>query len=139
MALPQSLGELVELLELTLNDLPVTCYYCQKNLPFHDKILFMFSDLALYWEENVYSASCWSCLKGVARLEFLTGYEDLKSTREIELIFGKPFGELNIRCYGCYRFLNVIEKLDVVSANESVAIVRSRPRALCSLCKIGVP
>lgn len=139
MALPQSLGELSELLELTLICIPVTCYYCEKVCTLQDKVLFSFSELSLFWNNNVYYISCQSCLRAAARLEFLMYYQDLQSTREIEALFRKPFRELKIRCLCCYRYLNLTEKQDVVSSNENVALVRGEPRALCVLCKIGVP
>lgn len=139
MALPQSLHELSELFELPIVHIPVTCYYCSCNLTFPDKVLFAFSGLALHWHNLVYYASCQACLRGVARLDFLTGYEDLKGPREIERIFSKPFRDLRIRCFGCYRHLNLTEKEDVLTTNENVAIVRGEPKALCILCKIGVP
>lgn len=138
MALPQSLTQLAELLGLHVSDIEVNCFYCDRTLTFHEKILFVYSDLNLFWRGHVCYAGCQSCLRAVSRLEFVTFYEKLVSPREAEAELRVPFRELDIRCVKCYRYLNYTEKHDVLTSNENVAIVRGAARALCILCKIGL-
>lgn len=129
---------LAEHIGVELEDLLLSCYYCKRWLTLLDKLLYQHSYLCLYEKENLYYGACQGCLRSAARLEFLLGYQSLVSVQAAEEYFGRSFQELLVRCFCCLRILNTSEKNSTIEKGGDVAIVSDQPRALCTLCSIGL-
>uniref|UniRef100_A0AAU6S5C4 Protein E6 n=1 Tax=Pipistrellus kuhlii papillomavirus TaxID=3140005 RepID=A0AAU6S5C4_9PAPI len=134
-----SIRSLANYLGLDTEELLLTCYYCARWLTVLDKVLFAHTDLGLYEKEGLYYGLCQPCVRSAAKLEFLMYYKTFTSVSAVELQFGGPFESLRVRCWGCFRHLNETEKKNTKQRQSDVAIVGDQPRALCTLCLIGLP
>lgn len=133
-----SLSDLADGLGITIDEVIVSCYYCGKWLGWQDKVLFQHSNLLLHVKDDFYYAACYGCVRATAKIDFIINYEKFVSIEEAEAFARRAFVNCDVRCWGCLRILNPVEKADVVSERGDVAIVRGNLRAKCTLCKIGL-
>lgn len=135
---PQTIRSLASSIGVEIEDLLLSCFYCTRWLTVLDKILFAHCELVLHCKEGLYYGACQPCVRSAARVDFLLNYESFISTRRAAEIFGRPFPHLEVRCWSCLRHLNNAEKCDIVCRDGDVAILKDKPRALCTLCTIGL-
>lgn len=133
------LRELAEHLGVGIDAVVISCFYCGRYLTHGDRVLFAHAQLQLVCRDGFHQAACQLCIRTLARLDFVSHYEKFISTQEAAELAEKQFTEISVRCYACLRLLNTVEKCDVVSSGGDVAVIKGTFRALCTLCKIGLP
>ncbi|AHJ81384.1 putative E6 oncogenic protein [Eptesicus serotinus papillomavirus 1] len=139
MALPQSLRALQEYLGLeNLSDLLCTCMYCGRYLSYADKVLFDHSGLKIFWQDGAFFGSCYCCVRATARVEFMSFFDRVVTVQQAERREGVPFTQIKVRCLGCLRELNHVEKCDVICSDSDCFIVRGSIRTVCVVCRIGL-
>lgn len=135
---PTKLKELSEFLGISVEEVLITCFYCNRWLTGPEKVLFVHSDLGIYYKDDVYYAACQACIKTACKLDFLVNYQGFISTTEAEILFASRFEDLDVRCWGCLRKLTRTEKVDVVRRRDDVAVIKDQPRSRCTLCLLGL-
>lgn len=136
---PRSLKQLAEALSLELDDIFITCFYCQRFLTQPEKVLFVHSDLGIHFSNDCYYAACQGCIRNAARVDFLANYQGLISIAEAEALFAKRFVDIDVRCWTCLRQLNVSEKTEAINRQADIAVIRDQARTKCTLCHLGLP
>lgn len=135
--LPGNLSELCQFLGTTIENVVLPCFFCHKALGYLDKIIFMHSDLTIYWQNNTAHGTCYACIAICCKIEFVTFFERYAPVAEIEQRFGCNFVDLPIRCITCLRPLTRIEKTDIRDNAEHIFIIGGLARAQCMICRIG--
>lgn len=139
MARPQSLRALAEHLGLNaISQICCSCFYCGTFLTHADKVLFDNANLNLIWSDSTYYASCFSCVKTTARLDFMANFEGVHTAEEIQQMVEGPLTDWDFRCVSCLRRLNHSEKCDVVCSDSDVFVIRGSFRTQCVVCRIGL-
>lgn len=139
MSLPQTLSELAQFLGKDgLRGLDIQCFYCGCFLTWADRVLFNNAQIPIVWMDCRYYASCHSCVKANARLDFMTNFNGATTVDVLELQYEKSVEELEIRCLCCLRRLTRSEKVDVGISDPDLFVIRESIRTLCVVCRVGL-
>lgn len=133
-----SLKDIADSCGIPLPDYLVSCYYCNRWLTPHEKILYHHSDLLAVWQDDLPYACCQPCIRTAARVEFLTGFGRSLPCNRFGELSSQEWSEVVVRCIACLRKLTHVEKDDLLRNNLTIFSIRNGFRALCCLCRLGI-
>nr|WJJ59308.1 MAG: E6 protein [Leptonychotes weddellii papillomavirus 12] len=137
MADPRTVQALLTTFELALDDLLLCCVYCLRALTRRDLIIFDYRSLFLVWRKGIPYAVCDPCLRGIAKIELWRHHERSVSVSTFEYELGIPFGDVSLRCAGCFKYLGEEEKLLMVEDGRRVHQIGHQWRGVCVRCRQG--
>uniref|UniRef100_A0AAU6S4U0 Protein E6 n=1 Tax=Rhinolophus ferrumequinum papillomavirus 2 TaxID=3140014 RepID=A0AAU6S4U0_9PAPI len=123
---------------IPLHEYLISCFYCNKWLTTHEKLLYQHAELLVVWKDDLPFACCYHCILVGARVDFLTGFSRSVPVSRFGEVCSHHWDTVTVRCIRCLRKLNPHEKGDIVSNNQTIFVIKGGFRALCCLCKVGV-
>nr|ART66890.1 E6 [Bat papillomavirus] len=134
--LVNTLRDLAEARNTTVDDLVIPCRFCKKKLTAYDKFFFEYCQLKLLKRGQRYHGGCVFCVRLTAEVEFLCHAQFSFLASHCIAVFGRDIYSLDVRCLKCQRPLTDNEKGFVLHYNGVVHLVKDRIKARCSLCHL---
>lgn len=133
--LPLTIQGLAKALGIPFIDTLIPCNFCGKFLDYLESCEFEAKKLCLIWKDYRVYACCRVCCGATATFEFNQYYQQTVLGRDIELASGRSIFEIDVRCYTCLAFLDIIEKLDCCGRGLPFHKVRNAWKGVCRQCK----
>lgn len=133
-----NLKDVAESVGLTLADYMIACYYCQRWLTVHEKLLYVHAELLVVWKEDCPYACCQYCIRTGAKVDFLTGFSRSIAASRFGEICSDSWEDIILRCLVCLRKLTAVEKGDIQANNSTIFLIKNGFRAPCALCRLGL-
>nr|WCG92589.1 E6 [Dyodeltapapillomavirus sp.]WGU21309.1 E6 [Firstpapillomavirinae PV-HMU-2] len=131
---PCSVEGLCAEFKISVADLNINCIFCNKTLTEPDIWSYCFKDFKVVWRKGFPYASCWTCIELQATVDLWRNYECSAYGSTVEEQEGERLEELYIRCCGCLKLLNRIEKAEHITARRHFHRVRGLWRGICLHC-----
>lgn len=131
---PATLNDYCRYFNLSFFDVSLQCVFCKFVLDTQHLAAFHKKCLRLVWRNGNCYACCCQCCRVSARYEFERHKRCSISAAMIQDVLRKPLNEIQIRCYGCLGLLDLVEKVDTISREDSFYLVRDGWKGLCRQC-----
>lgn len=131
---PTSLPSYCSTFSISFFDLRLQCIFCKSYLSLVDLAEFHEKELSLIWKKNICHACCARCLGLSAKYEVENYFQCACEVEFLHALLNKPLQEIIIRCYYCYKLLDLSSKFDLISRGRQACLVRGHWRAPCRVC-----
>nr|WGU21304.1 E6 [Firstpapillomavirinae PV-HMU-1] len=136
---PLYLDDLSAFLDIPLDDIRVTCAFCDTVLPARDKRAFVKKLLCLVWRAGWPHGICWRCLEVTAVKDSWRNYRRSCHALTVEHEAGQPLADMFIRCVGCWAPLTNEEKIDMVDTGRHLHNIGGYWKGFCGTCTRDPP
>nr|WJJ59282.1 MAG: E6 protein [Arctocephalus gazella papillomavirus 2] len=137
MAHPRTLPGLLRELGLSLNTVLLSCAFCNDVLSVRELCKFNRKNLCLVWKKGFPFGVCSPCLLLEAQIFFWRHFEYSVCAQTLEKELQGALGELQLRCYSCYTFLDIEDKRRMVAQGRRFHRIQGLWRGICVLCSSG--
>lgn len=131
---PTRLDEFCKVFGIDFFDLQLSCIFCKFVCNLEDLAAFHKKNLSIVYRYTVPFACCLKCLKHTALYERQRFSLCSVKPSVIDVLTGKSFFDLPIRCLFCLSLLDPIERKEACLRNDDVILVRGHWRCICRVC-----
>lgn len=131
---PKTLVSLCAALEITLDELNLSCIFCKGDLTLDELESFTKRHFRVIWRSGFPYGVCWACTFTKAREQGWRHHTFSAGATTVELDTGIPLGDLHIRCTVCLKPTTYLEKLAVVSRGGRFHKIGHHWRGFCTAC-----
>jgi hypothetical protein len=131
---PSCLREYCSYFNVNFLDLKLQCIFCRNICDIVDLALFFKKQLRLVWRSQIAYACCNNCIVLSARYESEKYSVCSVKAENLHALIRVPLQDVSLRCNYCIGLLTPSEKVDLITANRYVWLVRGYWRGICSAC-----
>lgn len=131
---PTTLEDFCKQFRTSFFHLKLKCIFCKFDLTLTELASFHEKGLRLVWRDRCCYACCWNCINVSARYELENYTACTVKSEYLEALLGAELNRIYVRCYKCYKRLDLAEKVDIKARDDSFLLVRGTWRGTCREC-----
>nr|AYA94047.1 MAG: E6 protein [Human papillomavirus] len=132
--LPLDLESYCNTFGVSFFQLHLKCVFCKCHIDIVDLARFVKKKLCLVWRDYVGYACCNKCLYLSAKYESEKYFQCATDAKYLHVLIEKPLEDVLLRCMHCLACLDNQEKVDLVSRDRKVCLIRGYWRGACREC-----
>nr|WPK29458.1 MAG: E6 protein [Varecia variegata papillomavirus 2]WPK29464.1 MAG: E6 protein [Varecia variegata papillomavirus 2] len=131
---PKTVRELAKILQVPYHDVLLRCIFCKDFLSELDLNAFDYRQLHVIWRPDGVHGACQACVGLVAYKDLLKNTECTLEADGVEQFERRPLRDIAVRCAGCLKPLDYLEKLECYTERTPFWRVRDLWRGRCRNC-----